>query len=167
MACRRAILFAALPLVYTPEDTFCTSRVPTSNLGAPHPTPGPASVPRVCGAFQPALHCWWPGLCADAHMFMYARVAGTHTHTRTSHVHVRSVYDLLTHAMHWTYAITLQDEKRTRLNTMLRYYPHPKKPKWIQCARMKVPRFVFGLASFALAAGVLCYSSWLGWQVVV
>jgi len=38
-----------------------------------------------------------------------------------------------------------QDEKKKELNTLLRYYPHPTKPKWIQCAPMNSPRFVFGL----------------------
>jgi len=41
-----------------------------------------------------------------------------------------------------------QDEKKKDMQSFMRYYPHPTKPKWIQCPPMLTPRFIFGLAAF-------------------
>ena len=40
-----------------------------------------------------------------------------------------------------------KDADRKTLDSMLRYYPHPKNPKWVECAPLKTPRYVLGLAA--------------------
>ena len=42
-------------------------------------------------------------------------------------------------------AVRRQDEKKTITSSMMRFYPHPKLPKWLSCVAMGTPRYVFGL----------------------
>lgn len=40
-----------------------------------------------------------------------------------------------------------QDDKKGFMKTVLRYYPHPKTPCWVECAPLLRPRYAFGLVA--------------------